>query len=171
MAAMGLTVTALDDIWQPEIAELALAAATVLKRQARSRPALGNELRQVESDLSYALEQGQEAIAARLGNDARALALLRDVAAEIDRRVPALMLLPQAGLIDKLVSALEEAHADDGLSDEEHILLSRLHKLKGDLERMNPKDTSHWRIIARQLERLTEPDVAPTHPAEDGKHH
>jgi hypothetical protein len=171
MTAMGLTATALDDIWQPEIAELALAAATVLKRQARSRPELRNELRQVESDLSYALEQGQEAIAVRLGNDARALTVLRDLAAEIDHRVPALMLLPQAGLIEKLISALEEGHADDRLSDDEHLLLSRLQKLKSDLERMNPKDTSHWRSIARELERLTEPGVAPTHPAEDGKHH
>jgi hypothetical protein len=36
---------------------------------------------------------------------------------------------------------------------------------------MDPKDSSHWRSIARQLEHLTEPAIAPTHPAEDGKHH
>jgi hypothetical protein len=169
--AMGLSAVALDQIWEPEIAEVALAAATVLRRQARNRSALSNELRLVENDLRIALEQEQDAIAARLGNDTRALARLRELAAEVDRRIPALMLLPEAGLIEKLTFALEEAHGEDRLSDEEHVLLSRLHKLKGDLERMNPKDSSHWRIIARQLERLTEPGVAPTHPAEDGKHH
>jgi hypothetical protein len=171
MTAMGLTPTALDGIWQQEIAELALAAATVLRRQARNRLALSTELRFVESNLRQALEQGQDAIAARHDGDGHALALLRELAAEIGRRIPALMLLPEAGLIERLIFALEEAHAEDRLSDEEHLLLSRLQKLKGDLERMNPKDASAWRSIARQLERLAEPAVSPTHAAEDGKHH
>jgi predicted nucleic acid-binding Zn-ribbon protein len=171
MTAMALTPTAVDGIWQPEIAELALAAATVLRRQARNRLALSTELRLVESDLRQALEQEQDAIAARYDGDSPALALLRELAAEIGRRIPALMLLPEARLIERLIFALEEAHAEDRLSDEEHLLLSRLQKLKGDLERMNPKDSSAWRSIARQLERLAEPAVSPTHPAEDGKHH
>jgi hypothetical protein len=171
MAAMGLTPAALDGIWQPETAELALVAATVLRRQARNRLALSTELRLVESDLRQALEQEQDAIAARHHGDSHALALLRELVVEIDRRIPALMLLPDAGLIERLIFALEEAHAEDRLSDEEHLLLNRLQKLKGDLERMNPKDSAAWRSIARQLERLSDPAVSPTHPAEDGKHH
>lgn len=171
MAAMGLTPSALDDIWQPEIAELALAAATVLKRQARNRLALSNELRLLEGDLRQALEQEQDVIAARHGGETHALALLRQLAGEIDRRIPALMLLPEAGLIERLIFALEEAHGENRLNEEEHLLLSRLQKLKGDLEHMNPRDSAAWRSIARQLERLTDPAVAPTHAAEDGKHH
>src|SRR5262249_54764638 len=122
MTAMGLTSAARDGIWQPDIAQAALAAAAVLKRQARSHAALRDELRMVESDLRQALEQEQDAIAARLDHEPRGLALLREQAAEIDRRIPALMLLPEAGLIDRLVYALEEAHGDDRLSEDEHLL-------------------------------------------------
>ena len=46
------------------------------------------------------------------------------------------MLLPEGGLIDRLILALEEASGDNRLSDDEHLLLSRLQKLKGDLEVM-----------------------------------
>jgi hypothetical protein len=171
MTAMGMTPEALDHIWQPDVAEVALAAATVLRRQARNRSTLRNELRLVESDLRHALEQEQDVIAGKLGNDGRAIVALRELVAEIDRRIPALMLLPEAGLIERLIFALEEAHGEDRLSDDEHVLLSRLQKLKGDIERMNPRDSSHWRSIARRLEGLAEPAVAPTHAVGDGKPH
>jgi hypothetical protein len=171
LSALGVTPAALDNIWEPEIAGEALAAANVLKRQARNRSALRNELMQVESDLRRALERGQDAIAAKHGNDRRALTLLQELTAEIDKRVPALLLLPGAGLIERLISALEDAYSEDGLGDDEHLLLSRLRKLNGDLQRMNPKDASAWRIIARELEHLTEPAVAAIHPTEGGTHH
>ena len=51
------------------------------------------------------------------------------------------MLLPEVGLIDRLILALEEASGDNRLSDDEHLLLSRLQKLKGDLEVMRLDDS------------------------------
>ena len=171
VSALGMTPAAIDTVWEPEVAAEALAAANVLRRQARNRSALRSELTLVESDYRRALEHEHEAIAAKHGNDRRALTLLRELTAEIDRRIPALMLLPAAGLIDRLVLALEEALGEDRLNDDEHLLLSRLQRLKVDLERMNPKDASAWRTIARELEHLTEPAAATIHPTEGGTHH
>ena len=133
---IGVSAVSLDHIWDSEVAGEALAAANALKRQARQRPALNSELRLVESDSRRVLEQAQDVLAAQFQDDRHTLSLLHDVAVEIDRRIPALMLLPEGGLIDRLIFALEEASGDNRLSDDEHLLLSRLQKLKGDLEVM-----------------------------------
>ena len=87
--------------------------------------------------------------------------LLNATAGEIATE-PALMLLPEGGLIDKLIAALEEASAESPLSDDEHFLLSRLRKLKGDLDRMQVNDVVAWQRITRTVERLNEtgPTVA-----------
>jgi hypothetical protein len=168
---LGVSAASLDHIWEPEVAGEALAAANALKRQARQRPALNSELRLVESDSRRVLEQAQDILAAQYQGDRHTLSLLHDVAAEIDRRIPALMLLPEGGLIDRLIYALEEASGDNRLSDDEHLLLSRLQKLKGDLEVMRLNDSSAWKGIARQLDHLNEPAPAPTHRAGQGQVH
>ena len=168
---LGVSPSSLDHIWDPEVAGEALTAANALKRQARQRPALNNELRLVESDNRRVLEEAQDILGAQFQGDRHTLSVLNDVAAEIDRRIPALMLLPEGGLMDRLILALEEAHGDNRLSDEEHLLLSRLQKLKGDLEGMRPNDSAAWRGIVRQLEHLNEPAPAPTHRAGQGQVH
>ena len=50
-------------------------------------------------------------LAARIEADRHALDLLHETADEIAQRVPALILLPEGGLIDRLIAALEEGHA------------------------------------------------------------
>jgi hypothetical protein len=169
--SLGISQATLDHLWDPEIAGEALAAANALKRQARQRPALNAELRLVESDGRRVLEEAEDIMAARYEGNRHTLSLLHDVAVEIDRRIPALVLLPEGGLIDRLVSALEEASGDNRLGDDEHLLLSRLHKLKGDLEVMRLNDAGAWKGIVRQLEHLNEPAPAPMHRAEDGRFH
>lgn len=168
---LGLSASSIDHVWDPEVAGEALTAASALKRQARQRPALNNELRLVESESRRVLEQAQEILGAQYDGDRSLLSLLNDVAAEVDRRIPALMLLPESGLTDRLIFALEEAHGDNRLSDDEHLLLSRLQKLKGDLEGMKLDDSSAWRGIARQLDHLTEPAVPATHRTGHGQVH
>jgi hypothetical protein len=169
---LGLAPARLDSIWDPEVAGEALAAANALKRHARTRAALADELRLMEDDYRRALQLEQEDLAARHEGDSHALGLLQDVAAEVDRRVSALMLLPEGGLIERLILALEEAYRENRLNDDEHQLMNRLHQLKRDLDGMNPGDPSAWRGIARQVEHLSEPAApAPTHRAEDGTLH
>jgi hypothetical protein len=178
--AMGLTPAAIDRIWAPESAEAALAAAAILKRHARGHPALSEELRQAQSDLRHALEQEQAAISARLGDHTTAIAALHEQAAEIDRRIPALLLLREAGLVEKLILALEEAHSEGRLRDGEHLLLSRLRELfsnasseavalAADLEPANPRYSSDEKSAAQPLEHLAKPAGAPIGPDEDGK--
>ena len=168
---LSVSAASLDHIWESEVAAEALAAANALKRQARQRSALNSELRLVESDSRRVLEQAQDMLAAQYQGDRHTLSLLHDVAVEIDRRIPALMLLPEGGLIDRLIIALEEASGDNRLSDDEHLLLSRLQKLKGDLEVMRLNDSAAWKGITRQLDHLNEPAPAPTHRPGQGQVH
>jgi hypothetical protein len=163
---LGLSMSSLDSLWDPQVAGEALAAANALKRQARHRPALSAELQLVESDNRRVLEHEREIIASHHG-DRHVLDILSDVASDIGRRIPALMLLPESGLIDRLIIALEEAHGENRLGDDEHQLLARLQTLKNDLEAMNPKDSSAWKGIARQLEHLNDLGPTPTHRAGD----
>jgi len=164
---LGLSIDALDNVWDPQVAGEALAAANALRRQARHRPALSSELQLVESDNKRVLEHERDIIASHFSSDRRALGILDEVASDIERRIPALMLLPESGLIDRLIFALEEAHGENRLRDDEHLLLARLHALKNDLEAMNPKDTAAWKGIARQLEHLNDTGPTPTHRAGD----
>ena len=77
------------------------------------------------------------------------------------------MLLPEGGLIDRLIVALEEASGDNRLSDDEHLLLSRLQKLKGDLEVMRLERLvrlERHRAAARASQRAgpgTDPPAGP----------
>ena len=179
VVAMGLTPAAIDGIWTSERAEAALAAAAVLKRHARSHPALREHLREAESDLRHALEREQAAISAMLGGEIAATATLNEQTAEIDRRIPALLLVREAGLVEKLILALEEAHSEGRLRDDEHALLNRLRELSSkppsdavlvaaDLEPMQPRALPDRQSASRQLQHLSEPAEASTDPAENG---
>ena len=167
---LGLAPASLDDIWEPQIAREALDAANALKRQARFRSNLHEVLKLSESESRGLLERAHGELSAQYRNDAHALGLLNAVAAEIERRIPALMLLPEGGLVERFIFALEEAQGASELSSDEYLLLSRLQKLKGDLDSMNAKDSSAWRSIARQLEHLNEPASIASRPV-DGKLH
>jgi hypothetical protein len=166
--ALELSPASLDKIWSPEIAAEAVAAAAALKRQARTNPALGNELRLAESDNQRVLEEARDLIAEQYADDRRAIELLNDLVAQIGSRVPALMLLPEGGLIDRLVSALEQAYGGNGLNEHEHALLSRLNKLKGDIKLMNLSDASSWKRLSRQFEHLNDPGVSSSPSPPDG---
>jgi hypothetical protein len=126
VTAMGLTPEAIDRIWEAGTAEVALGAAALLRRHARNRPELHDELRLAESDLRNALAQAKEGLAAKLADDGHAAALLTDVERELGRRIPALLLLRE---IDGLIANLEEAHSEGRLGDDQRVLLSRLRTL------------------------------------------
>jgi hypothetical protein len=118
--AMGLTTAAADHVWRMEI-----AAAAILSRW----PDLSDQWRLAESDLRHALEQELDAVAARFADDAPALAALSEQAAEIERRIPALLLVREAGLIERLLQRLEEARSKRSLRDGDRPLMSQLRKL------------------------------------------
>jgi hypothetical protein len=158
--AIELTPAAWDKIAAPEIAAQALSAAAALKRQARAHQGLNEELKLVESDKLANLDRERNVLAGRVESDPHALDLLQDTATEVAQRVPALILLPEGGLIDRLVAALEEGHAENRLRDDEHILLSRLRRLKTELERMDWADAGAWRKVTRDIDHLNDAGIS-----------
>ena len=173
MGALGLTLDALRKISEPAIASQAVSAAASLKRQAPTHHGLNEQLKLVESENNRALEQVQNAIATHYADDPRALALLEETAAEIGKLLPALILLPEGGLFDRLVGALEEAQSDGGLRGDEDLLLKRLRKLKGDLDSMDWNDQAAWNRVHRQIEHLNDagPQVSVAAAQSGGKLH
>jgi hypothetical protein len=165
LAALDLNLSALDKISAPEIASEALGAAQALKRHARANDRLNDALKLVESESARALEQTQGMLAMQYDDDAHAIRLLDECAREIVELLPALLLLPEGRLIDGLIVALEEAEADDRLNDDEHFLLSRLQKLKGDLKAMNASDPAAWQSVAGQVKRWNDEGTVQTFPA------
>jgi hypothetical protein len=156
MGALGLTIGALRKIADPAIAGPAVSAAVALKRQAPTHHGLNEQLKLVESDNNRALEQAQSALVTHYAHDPRALDLVGDTAAEIGKLLPALILLPEGGLFDRLIGALEDAQSDGPLSGDEDVLLKRLRKLKDDLDGMDWADQAAWTRVQRQIDHLND---------------
>jgi hypothetical protein len=165
--ALGLTLGALHKVADPAIAGQAVGAALALKRQAPTHHGLNEQLKLVDSENNRALEQAQRALAGHYADDPRALELLDETEAELRKLMPALVLLPEGGLFDRLVSALEEAQADSPLSGDEDVLLKRLRRLKEDLDSMNWNDEAAWARVHRQIGHLNDISLQNI-PAGDG---
>jgi hypothetical protein len=158
--ALELTPASWERISAPEIAAQALAAASALRRQARAHQGLNEELKLVESDKLSNLEREQSTLAARIDGDTHAQDLLHEVATEIGQLIPALILLPEGGLVERMIAALEEGHSDNRLRDDEHLLLSRLRRLQKELAEMDWSDRSAWKRVSRNIEQLNDAGTA-----------
>ncbi len=157
--SLGLTLAALHKVADPAIAGQAVSASVALKRQAPMHHGLNEQLKLVESENNRALEQAQRALATHYADDPRAVEILVETEAELRKLLPALVLLPEGGLFDRLVSALEEAQVDAPLSGDEDMLLKRLRRLKEDLDRMDWADDAAWGRVHRQIGHLN--DISP----------
>jgi hypothetical protein len=156
LEALGLGPSALDRLREPGIAGQALAAANALKLQAPTHHGLNEQLKLVESENKRALETARGTLAAHFAHDGHALDLLNQSVADINRLLPALALLPDGGLFDRVVTALEEALAENALSGDEDLLLKRLRKLKSELDTMDWSDRRAWKGVRRQIDHLNE---------------
>jgi hypothetical protein len=168
MSVLGLSATAFRKVVEPAIGGLALSAAAALKKRAGAHHGLKEELKLVESDNNRLVEQQQTALEAHYADDPRALDVLNETASDVRALLPALILLPEGGLFDRLVGALEEAQSDGRASGDEDFLLARLRKLKGDLEAMDWADQAAWNRVQRQIEHLNEIGSQPAMPIGDG---
>jgi hypothetical protein len=63
---------------------------------------------------------------------------------------------------------LEDAFAENRLSDDEQMLLSKLKGLKHEIDQMRPDDVGAWRRLARQVEHLNEIPAIAVGSAGDG---
>ncbi|KAB2918355.1 MAG: hypothetical protein F9K29_08425 [Hyphomicrobiaceae bacterium] len=167
MQALGLSVSSLFAVAEPEIAGEAIAAASALKRIARAHLGLSSELKLIEADNRRVLEQAESMLAESHANDPRVREILQEVVGEIGQRLPAMMLLPEGGLMDRLVAALEDGQSENRLSDDEEILLVKLSKLRKEIKQMNLADAGQWRLITRHMDELNKAGPMP-HQAGDG---
>ena len=94
LEALGLGPSVLERLREPGIAGQALAAAQALKLQAPTHHGLNEQLKLVEGENKRALENAHGVLAAHFAQDGHALDLLKASAAEINRLLPALTLLP-----------------------------------------------------------------------------
>jgi hypothetical protein len=162
LEALELAPTSMDTLQDADIAAQALAAGAALRRQARAHRNLYEELKLFESTMRHRLEEAESSLTAAESGNRRAESSVRAVAAEIAKAAPALMLLPEAGLVESLIMALEEGSSENRLSDAEQVLLSRLRRLQREIAAMNPGEAEAWRRVAGAIEHLGESAVSPS---------
>jgi hypothetical protein len=160
LKALNLGPASLEKISDRDIAGEVMLAANTLKKQAtRVHHSLGGMLKLIESESNRVLDEACRALAIRCEGDKRATQLLNETAGELRQLMPALMLLPEGGLVEQLIAGLEEAANEQDLSSQEHLLLNKLRKLKEDLGAMDQSDLVAWKRVARQIERIGEPST------------
>jgi hypothetical protein len=163
MRALGLSAESFYKIGAPDVASRAIAAANVLKRQSRSDRLLHERLTVLEGELRRRLGEVHTALADEFKGQVAALDKLYDTVAAVGERIPALMLLPESGLLAGLIEDLEKAaEEDDGLKPGEDMLLERLRSLRKDLKSMDAADQSAWQRIEDKLGHLLEDSSAKT---------
>jgi len=155
LKSLRMPTAALDKVRDPEVAEAARAAAQVLRRLATHNDKLRSQMELLELDSRRALDSGTSILAEQHEGDTAALDVLDDLKQEIGQRLSALMLMPEGGLMENLVVALEDGVGEDRLSEEEHALLASLRALKDEIEAMNVADPMAWKALQRQLEELS----------------
>jgi hypothetical protein len=161
MEALGLSSESYYKIGAPDVAGQAIAAANVLKRQSRGDRLLHERLTEAENDLRRELGEVHTALADEFKGQEAALDQLYETVTAVGERIPALMLLPESGVIAGLIEELQKAAGeDDGLKPGEEMLLDRLRRLEKDLRSMNAADQSAWRRIEDNLSHLLEASPA-----------
>jgi hypothetical protein len=154
LKGLRLPRATLAKLSDPEVARAALSAAQVLKRQMLGNTVLRSQIELIELDSRRAIESDFEALSEKYSDDASALEALEEVRQEINQRLPALMLMPEGGLTELLIMALEEGAGEDRLSGEEQRLLQKLRDLKREIDGMDGASAAAWRNIQRQAEQL-----------------
>lgn len=175
LKALRLSPDALDRLRDPEVAEAAEAAALVVKRLALRNPKLRSQVEFLELEARRTLENAVGALEDQYRDDAGARDVLDTLKHEASDRLAALLLMPEGGLMENLVVALEDGVSEDRLDDEESALLEKLRALRDEIEAMNVADPVAWRALQRQLEDLSAqraasvPPPLPAAPAANGR--
>jgi len=129
--SIGIPLSAYDRLKDEHVAQAALAAGEALRRMAYRNENLHQEFYERERRWTERLEHKREELRERFGNQPTALSLVDELATTIDRLRPALLLSPEADLLDKLIEALEFAAGADNLQQpSEQMLLKELKALQ-----------------------------------------
>jgi hypothetical protein len=170
LEAIELSPEAYELVTTPHVSGAAIAAGTALRRQGPPHSRLGEYLRLKESAWRNALEQARHAIRAREGDDHSMVRLTDEVASDIAKILPALMLLPQSRVLSGLVQELESAASQDDLPEEQQRLKDWLSQLQKDLRRIDLSNEVGWHR-AQHLIEFYSVDAADPDTEDHGKGH
>jgi hypothetical protein len=166
LGSIGLDIPSASRVKHPEVREQAMAAWHALERLAQHNSRLRIYLRDAVETKRDALEQKYAELRDDLGGDQSKVDVLDHVGEDVDLVFNALLLLPETGVIQELVSALEEAaQADDGQRPGEQELLMLLRTVHAEINRIDKSRAQAWRQIAHMIEARN--NEVQDHPIQD----
>ncbi len=129
--AIGVPASAYERLRDERVAKAAVAAGHALHRMANRNLHLRDSLQLKESGWASHLDHVRDQVLARHGNHPAAAQAVDDVTNKVLDLLPALLLSPEAGLLEELIEALElAAGADDLQRTGEQMLLEQLRELQ-----------------------------------------
>lgn len=133
LEGVGVPLSAYERLRDERVAQAALAAGDALHRMADRNDDLHETLHDRERRWADRLERRRDELIERLKDEPAALPVVDELTGAIDRLRPALLLSPEAGLLDELIEALETAAGSDNLKGPiEQMLLKQLKALQSD---------------------------------------
>ncbi len=162
MGDMGLSPDAMARVLELEaVREAAADCWNALQSHGQRNSKLAAVLRDMQRQLGAQFDETYSELRAAAGPDGRKIDVLDDVRQNIHSAEPLLLLLPEFGLIGRLISELEAAAAsDNGQGPGEQPLLERLRVIEDELHALDPADANSWRrIIEDALLQSTEGDI------------
>lgn len=153
LKAIGLDEQAYAFVAKPEFVGSAVAAGKSLDQLKEADSVLGYSLRRREKDLRDGLRSTYQALWSRQADDENRIDLLNTINEEIEGLIPALMLSPRGPyeqVLRQLIEELEQAAGpDDGLDDEQQVLLDRLRSHAAELAMVNRDSPEAWQQIGK----------------------
>ena len=162
MSDMGLNPDGMQRIMDSEpVREAAADSWNALQSHGQRNPKLALVLRDMQRQLASQFDDSYNQLRAAAGPDGRKVEVLDDVRQNIHSAEPLLLLLPEFGLIGRLINGLETAAgSDNGQYPEEQSLLDRLRVIEEELHALDPADAGSWRrVIEETLLQSSDGDI------------
>jgi hypothetical protein len=162
LGAIGLTQASASRIAHGGVREQAAAACRALDQLAQGKERLRGYLSELEDSKREALAQKYDELRRRYEGDEKRATVLEEVAADLERAFKALLLLPEAGLLQELIEHLEEAsQSDGGQAPGEQELLGLLRAVQAEIGRIDKSRPEAWKTVLDMIEERR--SDAPTH--------
>ena len=162
LSAIGLTLASASRIAHGVVREQAAAACRALDQLAQGTERLRGYLSELEEGKREALVQKYNELRRSFEGDERGARLLEEVAEDLERAFKALLLLPEAGLLQELIERLEEAgQSDGGQAPGEQELLGLLRAVEAEIGRIDKSRPEAWKTVLDMIEERR--SDAPTH--------
>ena len=162
LRAIGLTLASASRIAHGVVREQAAAACRALDQLAQGKEPLRGYLRELEDGKREALVQKYNDLRRSFDGDEKRAKVLEEVAADLERAFKALLLLPEAGLLQELIERLEDAaQSDGGQAPGEQELLGLLRAVQAEIGRIDKSRPEAWKTVLDMIQNRR--SDAPTH--------